>query len=405
MLLETVERKRSIDLTVVGSWAGGGGLSLKSRGAGSVGNAGMSGRGGSAAAKRPKTNDDADDHHHFRRTIEQLTARVDELTTSNEELTVRNDELESENRGLRGEENHDDSLLPVVKIRTFTVDLSRIDPILVAHVASFLGLSRELLSMALTCKAFGWRGASSTPGGSSLVEEVARQFLANQLQPNDVERDALPRYNNGTSSWLPILNDLERLRRPLKFSKLIGPGIAYSGSDSRVKGPSDARYKYSTAMSDYVMRRGVHFATFNLINVGGISIGVARPLRDYFSVNKEERFSMFDNRRFGGLRAQQTDEWVGDVHCCQIECREGYMVWTNFQQVNTYTFWEGYEVFNLGDTVGLLVDLNRGTLTVYKDGRRLGVAKDGLAGEYCFFASLMGRDEVSIQRGTPPEVA
>ena len=364
----------------------------------SVGNAGMSGRGGSAAAKRPKTNDDAD----VRRIIEQLTARVDELTTSNEELTVRNDELESENRGLRGEESHDDSVLPVVKIRTFTVDLSRIDPILVAHVASFLGLSRELLSMALTCKAFGWRGASSTPGGSSLVEEVARQFLANQLQPSDVERDALPRYNNGTSSWLRILNDLERLRLPLKFNKLIGPGIAQSENDSRVKAKLDIRYTYSTAMTDYVMRRGVHYATYDLIYDGGLSIGVARPLHDYFPENEVRYNSLFDNRRFGGLQAQRTDEWVGDVHCCQIECRQGFMEWTNFQESETSILWEGMENFYPGDTAGLLVDLNRGTLTVYRNGRRLGVVKDGLVGKYCFFALLTSGDEVSIERGAPP---
>ena len=69
-----------------------------------------------------------------------------------------------------------------------------------------------------------------------------------------------------------------------------------------------------------------------------------------------------------------------------------------------YLTWEGYDEFyvTMGDTVGLLVDLNRGTLTVYKNDRRLGVAKDGLAGEYSYFASLMGRNEVSIERGTPP---
>ena len=350
----------------------------------------MSGRGGSAAAKRPKTNDDAD----VRRIIEQLTARVGELT-------VRNDELESENRGLRGEESHDDSLLPVVKIQAFTVDLSRIDPTLVAHVASFLGLSRELHSMALTCKAFGWRQPSSTPGGSSLVEEVARQFLANQLQPNDVERDALPRYNNGTSSWLRILNDLERLRLPLKFNKLIGPGIAQSENDSRVKAKLDIRYTYSTAMTDYVMRRGVRYATYDLIYDGGLSIGVARPLHDYFPDNEVRYNNLFDEGCFGGLRAQRADGWVGDVgHCCQILCGICLMQWTDW--VANYTETEVSGGFDEGDTAGLLVDLNRGTLTLYKNSRRLRLAKDGLAGQYCFFTALSGGSEVSIERGTPP---
>ena len=378
----------------------------------------MADRGGSAsgtAAKRPRTDNDADDHHHLRRIVEQLTvsneeltSRVDELTANNGELTTRNEELAArvaelesaiKDLRLRGEENHDDSLLPVEK--TATVDLSRVDPTLVAHVASFLGLSRELLSLALTCKTFGWRQSSSAPSGS-LVEEAARGFLANQMQPSDVERDALPQYNNETTTWLPILNELEQLRLPLKFSKLIGADITYSGSDSRVKGHSDSRYKYSTAMTDYVMRRGIHYATFNLINGRGTVIGVSRPLHDYdvsVSAYAEEIFSMFDARRFGGLLAQRTDKWVGDVHCCRIVCGIGLMQWTNWAASHSET--EGPGGFDKGDTAGLLVDLNRGTLTVYKNGRRLRLAKDGLAGQYCFFAALSGGGEVSIERGTP----
>ena len=152
-------------------------------------------------------------------------------------------------------------------------------------------------------------------------------------------------------------------------------------------------------MTDYVMRRGVHYATLNFINDGEISIGVARPLHDYFLEN-EERYSLFDNRRFGGLRAQRADGWVGDVHCCQILCCIGLMQWTDWEA--NYTGSEGSGGFHEGDTAGLLVDLNRGTPTVYKNGRRLGVAKDGLAGQYCFFAAFSGGSEVSIERGTPP---
>ena len=82
------------------------------------------------------------------------------------------------------------------------------------------------------------------------------------------------------------------------------------------------------------------------------------------------------------------------------------MEWTSFQEFETSIFWEGFERFGEGDTAGLLVDLNRGRLTVYKNGRRLGVAKAGLAGKYCFFTSLFGRrDEISIVRETPPGAA
>ena len=369
----------------------------------------MSDKEGGAAAKRPKkTNEhDAGEHlarinHELAARNEELTVRNDELTSRNEELAARNDELESEIRVLRGEGKCGyDSLLPVVT--TASIDLSRVDPSLVAHVASFLGLSRELLSMALTCKAFGWRppSASSSLGGSSLVEEAARQFLVNQLQPRDVERNLLPQYGNDTIAWLTILYELERLRLPLKFSKFVGCGMEHSGSESIVTSSSLDDYVISTALTDYVMKRGVHYASFKLIsdrNAAELIVGVARPFRDFDFVNEKKGFDMFDDRHFGNLLAQQTDAWVGNVHYCQFHCTHGSTDWTDLQgykEEDDEGHWGGR--CGAGDIVGLLVDLNEGTLTVYKNGDRLGVAKDGLAGEYCFFSALCNGC-VSIER-------
>ena len=50
--------------------------------------------------------------------------------------------------------------------------------------------------------------------------------------------------------------------------------------------------------------------------------------------------------------------------------------------------WEGHEGFKQGDVVGLLLDCDAGTLTVKKNGVRLGVAATGLTGELCWAASL-----------------
>ena len=99
------------------------------------------------------------------------------------------------------------------------------------------------------------------------------------------------------------------------------------------------------------------------------------------------------------IRAQRTDAWVGNVHYCQLYCDVGDVEWTDFQGFDYDE--ESFEGFVEGDIVGLLLDLNEGTLSVYKNGRRLGVAKDGLAGEYCFFSSLCD-GAISIQRKTPP---
>ena len=47
-------------------------------------------------------------------------------------------------------------------------------------------------------------------------------------------------------------------------------------------------------------------------------------------------------------------------------------------------------LFNPCLLVGLLLDLDEGTLSVYKNGRRLGTMKDGLSGEYCWLMSIQG---------------
>ena len=57
-----------------------------------------------------------------------------------------------------------------------------------------------------------------------------------------------------------------------------------------------------------------------------------------------------------------------------------------------------------GDRIGLLLDLDQGSMTVYKNDERLGVmAATGLSGEYCW-AVLLGvqGDSVRLEAGPPP---
>ena len=42
----------------------------------------------------------------------------------------------------------------------------------------------------------------------------------------------------------------------------------------------------------------------------------------------------------------------------------------------------------VGDTISLLLDLDAGSLTVFKNTRRLGVMATGLEGEYCWAVEL-----------------
>ena len=93
------------------------------------------------------------------------------------------------------------------------------------------------------------------------------------------------------------------------------------------------------------------------------------------------------------------------VNYCRLDMDNGSCFWWNWTERHT---WDGnagdLEVSDIYDrdckTLGMLLDLNIGTLSVYQNGRKPGYLKDGLAGEYCWivgFGSVGGN--VSIRRG------
>ena len=63
---------------------------------------------------------------------------------------------------------------------------------------------------------------------------------------------------------------------------------------------------------------------------------------------------------------------------------------------------DGWEATASGDELGMLLDLDEGTLSVYKNSRKLGVMRRGLAGPYCWVVSLHRGAQVTIKRGMVP---
>lgn len=129
-------------------------------------------------------------------------------------------------------------------------------------IAPFLD-SRELFSLALTCKRMG---AKSDDDDWSLVEEVARQLIGKLPQE---ERNALCRYEGG--SWLSVLHEAELLRYPLTFDQLVGDRVEYVHGDKACITSTNPMYHLAnfediwtgymcTAISNHVMRSGKHYA-------------------------------------------------------------------------------------------------------------------------------------------------
>ena len=141
------------------------------------------------------------------------------------------------------------------------------------------------------------------------------------------------------------------------------------------------------------MRAGKHYASFKLIACPGIMfaqefadvrVGVFRPTK---GLDRNDKISAL------------TTEGNGEVNYCAMDFTEGY----GFP--NAGNDWPGQEDFQLSDVVGMLLDLEEGTLTVYKNGRRLGMLRSGFTGEYCWGVRIAEPTEesVKITRGFAPE--
>ena len=103
------------------------------------------------------------------------------------------------------------------------------------------------------------------------------------------------------------------------------------------------------------------------------------------------------------LRSQTTAKWRhSNVNCCNYDCNTGECDWADWNNGGAYSEWHGQEVLGGSGTIGFLLDLDEGTLSVFKNGRRLGVMKDELGGEYVWFVSVYTACTISMSRGRAP---
>ena len=353
---------------------------------------------GRRGSKRPKiavgaSGGDARDDARNDALESEIHALRQQLVRSEAEVA----RVRRENERLRQQLQGNHEVLPVSK--PTVVDLSRVDTSLVTQIASFVGTSRELLNLALTCKSFGWQQPAAGLD-LSLAEEVARKVVVSSGQ-NNIEgvRITLPQYVRGGTTWLSILHESEY---PMKFDTLRG-GIEHQNrrrTSVRAINSGD-----STAIaSNYIMDSGIHYAEFQ-ITAGYPYIGIARSFPNLDParfVMDSGGFHFFVKPWYDQFLTARTDEW-GHGNVFTHECEYGYRSWTNWEGGGEeFDQWEGMETCNVGDTLGLLLDLGEGKLTVYKNKRRLGVMIDGLSGSYCWYVTLTRTAAVEITRGEAP---
>ena len=271
------------------------------------------------------------------------------------------------------------------------VESALFNPDVVFLLAALLD-ARDLCQMTLTCKAMG--GKQANYSNVSLVEEAARLMFE---QASSWERSCLPKYDD--EGWIELYHHLLMLRSKLTLDQLVGvDGVQYREAKLSVG--------TSALCSNHVMRAGSHFAVFSGRTC---NIGLVRPVqinRSDLDDRELRSFSLWGT--FGGyLRGQITERWNdSEVHCCGFNsCGEFVRYdWTSNDPYRRRTV----HGFNHNIPFGLLLDLDRGTLSVYQNGGRVALLVDGLSGEYCWFAyagwgDARGSASFTIERDLSPD--
>ena len=263
-------------------------------------------------------------------------------------------------------------------------------------IACALTDPRDLISLAAACRRFFTKciAAPSPPrdtaasGGAagaeeyhqaiemwSIIEEAGRRWIA---ACTDHEQGWVPR--RGRESWLGLMWEVQVLRRGAVFGRSHESITVSEGGAQATRNGCDGPFR--TVASKAVMRAGCHYAQFTVM--GGFTakfFGVIRPGWDVE----------------GGKDAQHVDG-----HCF-------YNTYSGTRRpfLPRNRDWEGMQgAKEEGDRIGMLLDLDQGTMTVYKNDERLGVMETGLSGEYSwavtvYFANERG-SRACIEAAPPP---
>ena len=304
-------------------------------------------------------------------------------------------------------------------------------------VASYLD-APSMSRLASTCVHFGGAldGDGDRDGDQSLCNRVAAKMF--RLLATKREREELLERLDD-ESCISRYHQLLLRRRPLEFATVLGGDIGHvpaddlpppllGGGTSAEGGVGDrstvrslaCSYNTNTAVCSEAMRAGAHYAEFTASGAGaGCRVGLVRPVL-WSSLPFERRSEVGSHisplvPSHGPLLLECCSERWGDspfgkdedIHCVMYDVGSGLGMSSSWDgRGESRHRWEGMEALPPGGgTVGLLLDLDDETLTVFRDGRRLGVLYDGLRGEYswaCALACVGDKARVTVRRMPVP---
>jgi hypothetical protein len=271
--------------------------------------------------------------------------------------------------------------------------LLMLDEASLTEVALFLS-ARDLLQLALVCRRFGRRRdavpTTSAEHGGSLAYEAARLQL---LRRSPARRATLMPLLTGTAKcvgWLARLRTLENLEAPLEFTR-VGPRVRIEEDGVLVtrSGVTCHSGHRAAIVGHHSMLAGSHFARFTLMNGATSLVGFCPASFDPSSGNGchmnhwmlhvsvcagifSENHSVAACRKAVQLSGVASRAYMQPQSGLFVKGRRSFPNVVGGWKRPRGRTWPGMAPAEQGDTVGLLLDIERRSVAVYLNGQRLG---------------------------------
>ena len=229
-----------------------------------------------------------------------------------------------------------------------------------------------------------------------IVYHLLRRLHASLVQDveTEEEKNALPGYDE--DNWFSKYYYLQSLRIPLTFDQLTESIEYVEGNKSHIVVNGGGPILGVTAISNNVMMAGKHYASFEVSNGTGMFIGVMRPGEAMQSAGGgplwPEFYENFTQRR-------ESKQYNNNVNCCVYDTFNGWFLSSDWGGGFGKIDQQDGPLEELSDCfeVGMLLNLDEETLSVYNNG-----IKRGLAGHYCWVVATAVGSQVTIKRGIVP---
>ena len=237
----------------------------------------------------------------------------------------------------------------------------------------------------------------------------------------DEEKNALLRRED--KSWVGLYQEfLSVFRLPLQFDKLIGECNYVDSTDKTTV--DYLGILSATAICNNTMRAGKHYVSFQVNDDDSnrprfaISCGIMRPTtKDITSLEcchpGVDDLSSFSLKDYKSLHNDNVDCCLMDTFTGRGVTRERWKKWklselnamneeqyfraVKQNQCCSFLNWEGRgQIPDTPFKIGMVLDLDEGTLDVYDTDRRLGTMKNGLVGEYCWVVTFESTNTAKV---------